>query len=244
MHTRALNLVAPREGDRPQLRERALEHGVAALSDLELLALLVERGSAAEPLEERVSRLWREGGGLAGLASRGVGALTSELGLGLAVAARIAAALELGVRVLQLDSEVTGRAAGSSREVERWARIRLSHLPHEELWALLLDGRNRVVAQRLLARGGGHAIAVHARDVLRPIVREAASAFVLVHNHPGGDPCPSAEDVRFTHQVASAAEVLGVTLVDHLVVARDGAVSMLDAGLLMTLACETMEGGG
>ena len=78
------------------------------------------------------------------------------------------------------------------------------------LTELLLDARTHVVGQRMLARGGLHALALHARDALRPVVREAVSAFVLVHNHPGGDPCPSDEDVRFTQRIFAAAEVLGV----------------------------------
>jgi DNA repair protein RadC len=214
------------------LRERALERGVESLSDEELIAILVGKGNEHEPLERRVARLLEESGGLPGLMSRGVGALSNELGLGLATGARLAAAIELGVRAARLAFDVERSPATSATDVEKWARRRLSSLAHEELWALLLDARNRIVAERMLARGGLHACALTARDVLRPIVREAAGAFVLVHNHPGGDPCPSREDVAFTRQVHAASQTLGVTLVDHVIVAREGHVSMLEAGLL------------
>jgi DNA repair protein RadC len=217
---------------KPRLRERALERGVEDLGDEELIALLVERGTAAEPLLERVTRLMREAGGLSGLCSRGVGGIAYELGLGLACGARVAAAIELGVRAQRL-SVPAGLPARSAHDVERWARSRLASLAHEELWALLLDTRNRVVATRMLARGGLHACALTARDVLRPVVREASSAFVLVHNHPGGDPSPSREDVSFTRNVQRAAHALGVALVDHVVVAREGWVSMLEAGWMV-----------
>lgn len=217
---------------RPRLREQALEQGVESLRDEELVGLLVERGVSGEPLEQRVNRLFAEAGGLGGLCTRGVGAMVHELGLGLACGARLAAAIELGVRAARLAVPDGRTAATSAQDVERWARRRLAGLQHEELWALMLDTRNRVMAERMLARGGLHACAATARDVLRPIVREASSAFVLVHNHPGGDPCPSREDVGFTRKVHAAAAVLGVTLVDHVVVARDGWVSMLEAGLL------------
>ncbi len=217
---------------RPRLRERALERGVESLSDEDLIAILVGKGNEHEPLERRVARLLEESGGLPGLMSRGVGALSNELGLGLATGARLAAAIELGVRAARLAFDVERSPATSAADVERWARKRLSSLAHEELWALLLDARNRIVGERMLARGGLHACALTARDVLRPIVREAVSAFVLVHNHPGGDPCPSREDVAFTRQVHAASNTLGVTLVDHVIVARDGHVSMLEAGLL------------
>jgi DNA repair protein RadC len=220
---------------RLRLRERALEQGVESLGDDELVALLVERGTRGtenEPLDLRVARLLEEAGGLAGLCSRGIGSMVDELGLGLACGARLSAAIELGVRASRLAHDVERMPATSAVDVERWARRRLLGLGHEELWALLLDTRNRIVAERMLARGGLHACALTARDVLRPIVREASSAFVLVHNHPGGDPCPSREDVGFTRKVHEAASTLGVTLVDHVVVARDGYVSLLEAGLL------------
>lgn len=217
---------------RPRLRERALERGVDELSDDELVALLVERGTEDEPLQRRVERLMREAGGLPGLMTRGVGGLSRELGLGLACGARIAAAIELGVRAARLVHDVERAPASSAQDVDRWARRRLASLAHEELWALLLDGRNRIVAERLLARGGLHACALTARDVLRPVVREASAAFVLVHNHPGGDPCPSREDVAFTRSVTRGCDAVGTTMVDHVVVAREGYVSMLEAGLL------------
>lgn len=217
---------------RPRLRERALERGVDALTEEELIAILVERGTEGEPLERRVHRLLHEAGGLPGLMSRGVAGLAVELQLGLALGARLAAAIELGVRAARLAHDVGRAPATSATDVERWARGRIANLAHEELWALLLDARNRIVGERMLARGGLHACALTARDVLRPIVREASSAFVLVHNHPGGDPCPSREDVAFTRAVSAGASTLGITLVDHVVVAREGHVSLLEAGLL------------
>lgn len=135
------------------------------------------------------------------------------------------------MRTSRLAHEVEHGTAASAADVDRWARGRIVALSHEELWALLLDAKNRIVGERLLARGGVHACAVTARDVLRPIVRESASAFVLVHNHPGGDPCPDREDLSFTRHVQAGAAAVGVTLVDHVVVAREGHVSMLEAGL-------------
>jgi DNA repair protein RadC len=219
---------------RPRLRERALEDGIETLADAELVAILVERGTESEPLEARVARLMEEAGGLLGLATRGAGGLSRELGLGVACGARIAAAFELAGRLSRAAAGSDLGYATSSGDVERWAR-RLVPLSHEELWALLLDGRNKIVGARMLARGGLHGLAVTARDVLRPIVREAASAFVLVHNHPSGDPCPSREDVTFTRAVHDGAVAVGTPLLDHVVVARDGAVSMLEAGLLDVL---------
>ena len=98
------------------------------------------------------------------------------------------------------------------------------------MWLLSLDGRNGLKSARRIAQGGMHACALTTRDVLAPALRDAASAIVLVHNHPSGDPRPSPEDVSMTRAVASACEVVGVPLLDHVVVARGGAASLLDSG--------------
>jgi DNA repair protein RadC len=106
-------------------------------------------------------------------------------------------------------------------------------LAHEEMWVVCLDGRNRVRASRRVAQGGLHGCAVLPRDVLRVAVHEAASAIVLVHNHPSDDPTPSAEDLVMTRRAAEAAAIVGVPLVDHVIVAPSGRyTSMLDLGVL------------
>jgi DNA repair protein RadC len=113
-----------------------------------------------------------------------------------------------------------------------WARPRLAVLDHEELWVLALDGRNGLRAARLVASGGLHGLHVGVRDVLRPVLRDAASVFVLVHNHPSGSPAPSDEDIAFTQKVAETSAVVGTPLVDHVIIARQHASSFLELGLL------------
>ena len=110
----------------------------------------------------------------------------------------------------------------SAAAVVEWARPRLGALTHEELWMLALDGRGHLRCARCVARGGLHGAAVRAADPIRAALRADASAFVLVHNHPSGDPTPSREDVALTAQVAAAAQVAGVPLLDHVVVTRSG----------------------
>ena len=100
------------------------------------------------------------------------------------------------------------------------------------MWVLSLDGRNRLRGERRVAQGGLHGCAVAARDILRAALTDAASAFVLVHNHPSGDPRPSPEDVAMTAAVARAATVVGVPLVDHVVVSDGRHASMLELGVL------------
>lgn len=131
-------------------------------------------------------------------------------------ARRIAAAFEAGRRAT---AEAAAPTSIQNRaDVASWAVPRLAGLDHEELWLLALDGRSRLRAVRCVARGGLHGMSVRASDPLRLALRASASGFVLVHNHPSGDPTPSADDVEFTRRVAAAAAVVGTPLLDHVVV--------------------------
>lgn len=138
-------------------------------------------------------------------------------------ATAIAAAFELGRRVVFEQASIP-RAIRCGADVAAWAIPRIGSLPHEELWMLAVDGRNRLRGVRRIAMGGLHGVGVRAADPLRHALRADASAFVLVHNHPSGDPTPSAEDIAFTKAIADAAVVVGVPLLDHVVVSRDAFV--------------------
>lgn len=151
-----------------------------------------------------------------------------------ACAQRIGAAFELGRRAAT--DVVPPRSIASSADVAKWAAGRLSGLEHEELWLLALDGRGHLRAIRCVARGGLHGLGVRVADPLRLALRAAASGFVLVHNHPSGDPTPSAEDVAFTRRLAAAAVVVGMPLLDHVVVAREGFTSVSFADEALPLA--------
>lgn len=213
-------------------RERLADHGTDALTDAELLALVLGTGSVAEPVSLLASRLLEEYGALEALARAGVGELRRRRGLGWAKAARVAAAIELGRRV----SSAARRPAlrlGDATAVSEWASSRLASLDHEELWLLALDAANGLRAARRVAQGGLHGLSVAARDPLRVALREGASAFILVHNHPSGDPTPSREDIDFTERMARAADVVGTPLLDHVIVTRDSSTSMLERHLVL-----------
>lgn len=199
---------------------------MGALGDVELLALLLSPpGGEARA---RAARFLDEAGGLAGVARLGSLDLLGRSGVGPAAAARVAAALELGRRALAEVSGTKREKLDSFDAVERWARPRLTWLEHEEVWLLGLDGRNGLRMARRIAQGGAHGCALSPRDVLAPAVREGASAIVLCHNHPSGDPTPSPEDLAMTRALATACEVVGIPLLDHVVVARSGARSVFE----------------
>jgi DNA repair protein RadC len=160
------------------------------------------------------------------LEGRDIDALTPERGrrpspVMLRWGRAIAAAFELGRRVEIERAKLPDKLAGAS-DVAAWATPRLAALAHEELWMLGLDGRGALRAARCVAKGGLHGAGVRAADPLRAALRVDASGFVLVHNHPSGDPTPSKEDVVLTEQVGNAAAAVGLALLDHVVVARGG----------------------
>jgi len=200
-----------------------------------LLATVLASGSKGGSREaatnETIKTLLASLGGLGGLARATTAEIEAELAAiprpripPRAAAQRIVAAIALGRRAA---TDVSPPALiASSADVAAWALSRLTTLDHEELWLLALDGRSRLRAVRCVARGGLHGLGVRAADPLRLALRASASGFVLVHNHPSGDPTPSSEDVAFTRRLAAAAASVGIPLLDHVVVAREGFASV------------------
>lgn len=211
-------------------REKLAAHGAENLSDGELIAILLGTGTRDEPVPALAEKLLVRIGGLRGLAHAGGADLAGLSGVGAGKAARIVAALELGRRVSALPL-VRGARLTSSEDVHRAFGPLLGHLHHEELWAVALDARQRVLTRLLLARGGISGCALQPADVFRPLLREAASAVILVHNHPSGSCEPSSEDLGFTERLAQVGELLGIFLLDHVIVSREGYFSCLDSGL-------------
>lgn len=212
-------------------RERALASGIVTLADGELLAIVLGTGTPKTPVLDLALGLLSDAGGLVALSRCSPSALSERRGIGPAKALRVCAGFELARRAAALSARPRERLS-SSQAVAAYARLELGHLDHEEMWLLALDGQNGARAFRKVAQGGLHGCAVSARDVLRLALHEAASGFVLVHNHPSGDPTPSAEDIAMTRVLSEAAEIVGIALVDHVVVTRDAHASLLDLGIL------------
>ena len=213
-------------------RERALLAGIAARGDVELLAIVLGPGLAGRPASLVAAALLDDTSGLAGLLRLGPQSLAAHPGIGVAKALRIGAGLELGRRTLTRAprSTVPLRHAKAVAAHLRWS---LASLPHEEMWVLSLDGRNQLRGTRQVARGGVHRLVVTPRDIMAAVIADSASTFVLVHNHPSGDPTPSPDDVTMTRMTAAAADVMGIPMVDHIVLAADGSYrSMLESGII------------
>ena len=215
-------------------RERAMTDGIGALNDADLIAILLGTGMAGRPVATVACELLTQFGGFEGLSRSGPAVLAKERGLGVVKALRLSASLEIGHRHMEqvMRSRPTAR---HPRAVADLFVPRIGWLDYEEMWVVSLDGRNGIRSTRRVAQGGLHGCSVTARDILRVALAGAATAIVLVHNHPSGDPSPSTEDIALTKSVVAAAAVVGMPLVDHVIVTGAGGyVSLRDIGALDT----------
>ncbi|WP_437671814.1 JAB domain-containing protein [Sorangium sp. So ce131] len=213
-------------------RERALEEGIWSLGDADLLAIVLGSGLVGTPVTLVSAALLARFSGLEGISRLGPHALAEHPGLGLAKALRIAASLELGRRAFERAARPRPPVR-SSASIAAWCAAHLGPLDHEQMWVISLDGRNGMRGARRVAQGGLHGCSVAARDILRAALADAASALVLVHNHPSGDPAPSPEDMLMTDAVVAAGDVVGVPLVDHIILSPDGHYASLhDLGMI------------
>ena len=215
--------------DRP--RERLDAVGSEALSDAELVALLLRTGGRGADAHAVAARLLERPGGLLGLARASRRELAAVPGVGPAKQATLRAAFELGRR-LAAGRLAPGASLRGPADVFRHFHPSLRDAPHERFLVLLLDGRHRLLRHEMVSQGTLTASLVHPREVFRPALRESAAALLLVHNHPSGDPTPSAEDREVTARLVRAGELLGVPVLDHVVVAERGWRSLRESGML------------
>ncbi len=221
---------APSSNDRP--RERLWAHGAQALTAPELLAILLGTGGGGKSaLELAGSLLEPADGSLRRLAARPAGELLRISGVGPAKGARLLAALEFGARLAREARPVLPRIR-SPDDVARIVGPRLRDLAVEEFHLLALDSQSQVTRDVLITRGLLNSSLVHPREVFRAAIAEAAAGIILVHNHPSGDPTPSADDQAVTRQLVAAGELLDVPVYDHVIVAGDRFTSFATRGLL------------
>ncbi len=216
--------------DRP--RERLWRLGASSLTAQELLAILLGTGNRRQDaLATAASLLSNAEGALRRLAARPPGELLRTVGVGPAKAARLLAAFELGDRMAREGRPALPRITEPG-DVMRLIAGRLRDLAVEEFHLLALDTRSRVLRDVLVTRGLLDSSLVHPREVFRAAIAEAAAGIILVHNHPSGDPTPSAEDRAVTRQLVAAGQLLDLPVYDHVIVAGDRFLSFATAGLL------------
>jgi len=219
----------PAGDERP--RERLFRHGARALADSELVAILIANGSCGSAAVEVARQILHESAGLPGLAGASAESLRRP-GLGAAKAAALLAAVELATRLAR--SAVADREPlGDPDAVARYLALRFGAPDQEVFGGLYLDARNRLLVALELYRGTLNRAAVEPRALLKQGLLHGAAGIVAFHNHPSGDPSPSAEDLAFTRRLAEAGETVGVRLVDHLIVGSGGRwISLRQRGAL------------
>jgi len=211
-------------------RERLLDQGCGALSDAELLALVLRTsGVPGVNSVDQARDLLSAFGGLAGLGRATPAELASRRGLGLAGAAALVAALELGRRSACARTD-RGGVFRTSADVFAHFRGRLAPMRTEAFHVLLLDAKHKKLREVRISEGSLTASIVHPREVFAPAVRDSAAAMILVHNHPSGDPTPSPEDVELTRRLRQAGDIIGIRVLDHVIVGTQGHFSFVDAG--------------
>lgn len=216
--------------DRP--RERLLRLGPGALTQSELLAILLATGRPGRSaLDLAGDLLMQSTATLSGLARRPVADLARSRGVGAAKAARIAAALELGRR-LQEEGRVDRPRIASAADVYRWFAPRLVDLAAEEFHVLALDTQSAVLRDLLITRGILNGSLVHPREVFRGAIAEAAAGIILAHNHPSGDPTPSPDDRAITRQLVEAGRILDMPVYDHIIIGSGRYLSFVEMGIL------------
>lgn len=214
--------------DRP--RERLRAYGAGALSDAELLALLLRTGTAKEGVLELAARILAELGGAGGLARADAERLAQVRGCGPAKATEIVAALEMGRRCARALAGDRPQIHGPEDAAALLEPL-LAHLEVERSMVLLLDRKHRLIRDVVVGIGGVAHSPMDAREILAAALREPGTAAILVaHNHPSGDPDPSVDDRNVTRRLAEAAEIVGLEFVDHLIVAARGWASLRREG--------------
>ena len=216
------------QDERP--RERLQYYGAAALSNAELLAILLRVGSPGENVLALSTRVLTEFGGLGGLAKAGFGDLAGIKGIGMAKTAQLKAALELGRRLL-LSSPDARPQITSPMDVANLLMLEMGSLEQEHLRTLLLDTKNRVLTSSTVYVGNVNSSIIRVGEVFREAVRANATAVIVAHNHPSGDPTPSPEDVQVTRSLVQAGSLLGIEVLDHLVIGHQRFVSLRERGL-------------
>jgi DNA repair protein RadC len=212
-------------------RERLFAAGPQALSDGELLAVLLGTGTRGQPVAELARALLERSGSLTALLATPAAELARVRGVGPARVARLMAALELGRRYLEAPLEPRCALAAPA-DAARFLKARLLDLPHEVFCCLFLDTRHRLIRYEELFRGTIDGATVYPREVVKRALQHNASAVILGHNHPSGVSEPSEADRSITLKLAKALALVEVRLLDHVVVSRGGHVSLAERGLV------------
>ena len=218
-------------GHRARLRERLLNGGAEALADYELLEYLLFAGMRQGDTKPVAKALIARFGNLSAVLNADAGALIQVKGVGETSAAALKSVALAARRMAR--SEVRDKPVlGSWQSLIDYLNIDMAHLTVERVRVLYLDTRNRLIDDHHVGDGSIDEAAIHPREVIRRAMDVGASALILVHNHPSGNPEPSRADIDVTRRISEAGRLLGITVHDHVIIGREGHVSLRSKGLI------------
>ncbi len=237
MTTSTNRLQTLASGDRPQ--ERLQRHGAGALSDSELLAMLLRSGTKGHDVLTLSNRLIGEAGSLAGLIQWRETDFKKLKGIGRIKALQLITVMEVARRVLAHAGNHAPPLIDSADKAADFLRAHAHGLLVEKFWVLCLNRKNRLIKCTEITSGTANSTLAHPREVFREAIKESASAVLCAHNHPSGDPTPSSADIKMTRQLRDASQTVDIPLVDHVVLGQSladpsglGYYSFREAGLI------------
>lgn len=216
------------EGERP--RERLEHYGPASLSTAELMAIILRIGSRDENVIMLAQRLLTCYAGLSGLAAASFEELAGIKGVGRVKAIELKAAFELGKRLL-VAAPHERPMVKSPADAANLLLMEMGALEQEHLRTVIMDSKNHVLKVHTVYIGSVNTAVIRVGELFREAIRLNAAALIVAHNHPSGDPTPSPEDVRVTHQIVEAGKLLNIDVLDHLVIGQQRWVSLKERGL-------------
>jgi len=219
------------EDERP--RERLIKFGSAALSDAQLMGILIGSGDrqSQKSAVDLGRDLLRSFGNLYNLERASITELCEVKGIGPAKATQIKAALEVGKRMSAQTGGVKVKMLCARDFVDQYAPF-LRHLKKEVVKAVLLDIKSQVIKDINISEGSLNSSIVHPREVMTPAIKESAASLTLIHNHPSGDPSPSQSDIEITQRLRKAGEIIGIKLLDHIIIGGLNYYSFSEEGLI------------
>jgi len=230
MYPERLNIKAWAEEDRP--REKLLNKGRNALSDAELIAILIGSGNRNETAVELSKRILASiENDLNKLGRMSIKELMQFKGIGEAKAISIAAAVELGRRRKSTDAALKKNISSSKDAFDEMVGV-MTDLPHEEFWVMYLDRRNAVIKKMNVSKGGVTGTVADSKIIFKEAIQLLASAVILLHNHPSGNLKPSDADIQLTKKMVEIGKIMETPVLDHLIITDKGYFSFSDQGLM------------
>ncbi len=211
-------------------REKLTINGEKSLSDQEIIAILLRTGHKGEDVITLAGNLLKNFGGLQGIAKAGVKELATVTGMGNVKAVTLKAAFELCRRMEIEKQEI--QQVSSPKEAYSFIKPHIWNNTREQLAVIILDSKNRIIRWELLGIGSGNGVVITPREIFITAIKEGGISIILAHNHPSGDPTPSKADIDFTKRVAKAGDVIGISLLDHIVIGANNYRSMKMDGIL------------